>query len=105
MVRQPLSRRKLLTGLGAALAAGVVAVARPARETRARKERRTQLTEKQRRRRAVRTTQLNFRCSPEFKERTTRLARQLDQSIADVMEMAIEELARAKGLEAGRDNG
>jgi len=33
-------------------------------------------------RRAVRT-QLNFRCSPEFKERTTRLARQLNMSIAD----------------------
>ncbi len=76
---------------------------REARETRARKERRTQLTEKQRRRGAVRTAQLNFRCSPAFKQRTALMAAQLDCSIADLMEMAIEELARAKGL--GRDNG
>ena len=74
---------------------------RQAREARARKERRTQLTEKQRRRGAVRTAQLNFRCSPAFKQRTTLLAAQLDCSIADLMEMALEELARAKGLTTG----
>lgn len=83
---------------------------RARREARVRKERRTQLTEKQRRRRAVRTTQLNFRCSPEFKERTTRLARQLNLSIADVMEAAIAELEnalaeleRANQRERGKD--
>lgn len=85
---------------------------RARREARARKERRTQLTEKQRRRRAVRTTQLNFRCSPEFKERTTRLARQLNMSIADLMEAAIAELEtavaeleRANQRDRGRKDG
>ncbi len=68
---------------------------RVAREVRARKERRTQLREKQRRRKAVRTTQLNFRCSPEFKERTARLARRLEMCIADAMEAAIAELEDA----------
>ena len=42
---------------------------RHAREVRAEKERRTQLTDKQRNRAAVRTTQINFRCSPDFKRR------------------------------------
>ena len=85
---------------------------RAAREARARHERRTQQTEKQRRRRAVRTTQLNFRCSPEFKERTTRLARRLNRSIADVMEAAIAELEntlaeldRANRRDGGRGDG
>ena len=85
---------------------------RAVREVRAQKERRTQLTEKQRRRKAVRTTQLNFRCSPEFKERTTRMARRLNMSIADVMEAAIAELEdtvarmeRANQREAGRRDG
>lgn len=75
------------------------AARREQREERARRERKTQQTEKQRRRGAVRTAQLNFRCSPAFKQRTAALAAQLDCSIADLFEMALDELARAKGVE------
>lgn len=72
-----------------------------AREERVRKERRTQLTEKQRRRGAVRTAQLNFRCSPEFKQLVLDLAQHMDCGIADMMEEAIALLAKAKGFKGG----
>jgi len=72
---------------------------RAARQARATKERRTQLTAKQRKRGGVRTTQINFRCSPEFKELVAGLAKHLDCSIADVLEDAAEMLAKAKGYE------
>ena len=89
----------------AAMFAGPPSAARRGlREERARKERRTQLTEGQRRRVAVRTTQLNFRCSPAFKEAAFRVARHLDCSIADMMEIALEELARARGISVDSDD-
>jgi hypothetical protein len=78
---------------------------RDAREKRALKERRTQQTDKQRRRKAVRTTQINFRCSPAFKDRAAVMAKDLDCGIADLMEMALEELTRAKGIKGGADSG
>lgn len=75
---------------------------RVAREERAKKERRTQLTAKQRKRGGVRTKQINFRCSPEFLELVKGLQQHLggDASIADVLEEAANLLADAKGYEA-----
>lgn len=75
---------------------------RHAREVRAQKERRTQLTEKQRHRSAVRTTQINFRCSPDFKAKVDGLKsflgqRGVNMSIADIMEEALDLIAKAKG--------
>jgi hypothetical protein len=72
---------------------------RASRQERAKKERRTQLTAKQRKRGGVRTTQINFRCSPEFRELVSGLASQLNCSIADVLEEAANMLADAKGHE------
>jgi hypothetical protein len=72
---------------------------RASREARAKKERRTQLTAKQRKRGGVRTTQINFRCSPEFVSLVKGLAKHLDCSIADVLEDAANMLAEAKGYE------
>ncbi len=70
---------------------------RAARAARVKAERRTQLTEKQRKRNAVRTSQINFRCSPAFRELAAGMAKHLDCSIADVMDEALEMLAKAKG--------
>jgi predicted HicB family RNase H-like nuclease len=72
---------------------------REARKARMKAERRTQLTEKQRKRGdgGVRTTQINFRCSPAFRELAAGMAKQLGCSIADVMEQALELLASEKG--------
>ena len=72
---------------------------RASREARAKKERRTQLTAKQRKRGGVRTTQINFRCSPEFRDLVSGLAKHLNCSIADVLEEAAHMLADAKGYE------
>ena len=72
-----------------------------ARDERVRKERRTQLTEKQRRRGAVRTTQLNFRCAPEFKQLVHDVSQFLDCSIADTMEAALALLVKSKGFKGG----
>jgi hypothetical protein len=74
---------------------------RHAREARAQKERRTQLTDKQRSRSAVRTAQINFRCSPEFKARLDGLKVFLGKStsIADIMEEALDLIAKDKGYE------
>jgi len=69
---------------------------RIARQERTRKEKRTQLTDKQRKRGAVRTAQINFRCSPAFRELASGMAKYLDCSIADVMEQALEMLANAR---------
>ena len=69
---------------------------RQSRDTRAQKERRTQFTEKQRRRKAVRTTQINFRCSPAFRDLAKVLSEKLDCSIADVMDEALQMLAQKK---------
>lgn len=65
------------------------------REVRAKKERRTQLTDKQRARAAVRTTQLCFRCSPEFKARVALAQSRLQRrSVADVLEDAMDALEK-----------
>jgi hypothetical protein len=76
---------------------------REVRKVRVKAERRAQLTEKQRKRggNAVRTTQINFRCSPAFRELAAGLAKHLECSIADVMEDALELLASAKGYKRG----
>jgi len=71
---------------------------RTAREARAKKERRTQLTNKQRNRGAVRTEQICFRCSPGFKARLHVMRDHMDASIADVLEDALMLLERAKGV-------
>lgn len=66
---------------------------REIREQRAKKERRTQLTERQRDRSAVRTDQINFRCAPEFKSRLAEIQKKLgrkDWSYADILEDALE---------------
>ena len=70
---------------------------RETRKVRMRKERRTQLTEKQRQRTATRTQQINFRCSPAFREQVAELSKQLDMSIADLMQRALDLLAREQG--------
>ena len=72
---------------------------REARKVRIKAERRAQLTEKQRKRggNAVRTAQINFRCSPAFRELAAGVAKHLECSIADVMEDALDMLASAKG--------
>jgi hypothetical protein len=78
---------------------------RTLRVERARKERRTQLTKKQRSRGGVRTTQINYRCSPAHREMAAGLAKHLDCSIADAMEEALNLLAEAKGYDGGEDAG
>jgi hypothetical protein len=80
---------------------------REARNARVKAERRMQLTEKQRRRggNAVRTTQINFRCSPAFRELAAGMAKHLKCSIADVMEEALDVLASAKGYKQKGDGG
>jgi len=73
---------------------------RVARKARMKAERRTQLTEKQRSRgTAVRTSQINFRCSPAFRDLVAGMAKHLDCSIADVMDEALQLLASAKGYQ------
>jgi hypothetical protein len=76
---------------------------REARKARIKAERRTTLSERQRRRgdNAVRSTQINFRCSPAFRELAAGVARHLECSIADVMEEALDMLANAKGYKKG----
>jgi hypothetical protein len=76
---------------------------RTRREARKKAERRTHLTDKQRKRggNAVRTAQINFRCSPAFKEHAAGMAKHLNCSIADVMEEALDMLAAARGYSKG----
>ena len=76
------------------------------REERAKKERRAQLTEKQRHpghKRAVRTTQMGFRCAPEFHQFTKQLAAHMDCSVSDVVEEAVYLLAKNKKFKGGAD--
>ncbi len=77
---------------------GPPASRRQQREARVQKERRTQLTEKQRGRSAIRTAQINFRCSPEYKDRLKGLQDFMGgAAIADLQEEALELLIKAKG--------
>lgn len=76
------------------------------REDRAKKERRAALTEKQRHpghKRAVRTTQMGFRCAPAFHKFTKELAAHMDCSVSDVVEEAVYLLAKNKKFKGGID--
>lgn len=68
---------------------------------RQRAERRSSLTPKQRKRGAARTAQINYRCTPAYKQLASDLAKRCDASIADVMEEALALLAKAKRLSGG----
>jgi hypothetical protein len=70
-------------------------------EKRQRAERRSNMSEKQRKRGATRTTQINYRCTPAYKGLATALAKHCDASIADVMEEALALLAKAKKFAEG----
>lgn len=74
---------------------------REALQERGRRERRTQLTPKQRKRGGVRTTQINYRCTPHHHELALGMARFLNCSVADAMEDALVLLAETKGYKAG----
>ena len=65
-------------------------------EKRKRLEKRSTFTDRQRKRGAVRTAQINFRCSPEFKALAAGLAQHCNASVADVMERALALLANAE---------
>lgn len=71
---------------------------RQAREDRKKREKRSQLTAKQRRRSAVRTAQVNFRCSPALRDQLNHMAKALDISVADLLEDAIGRFAEAEGF-------
>lgn len=62
---------------------------RQKRAARAQAERRAQMTDKQRKRTAVRTKQLNFRCSEAFLTGVKGAAKRRNMSIADVLEAAL----------------
>lgn len=64
------------------------------RETR---DHRSGLTSKQRAKRAIRTEKVNFRVSPEVKASLVKLAADRDESMSDVFEHAILELAKKGG--------
>lgn len=68
--------------------------------SRAKKERRSQLTAKQRRRTATRTVQFNFRCSQECKDRADRLADRLQCSLPDLVEMLLNHYEQTGGKNA-----
>lgn len=69
---------------------------RERRLERERAERRTQLTDAQRKRGAVRTQQLNFRCSPAFKTKLREIVDAEQSSVADVLEAALEVYAKRR---------
>jgi hypothetical protein len=66
---------------------------------RAKAEKRSQMSDRQISRGGrIRTEQMNFRCTPAHKALTARLADALGISQADVVERAVQELARAIGV-------
>lgn len=71
-------------------------------KTRAAKERRANLNDRERKRVAVRTAQLNFRCSPEFKDRVSSVTEQLGCSVADMFDQALDEFIKAHQLKGGK---
>lgn len=73
---------------------------REARKNRAKKEKRTQLTPKQRKRGGVRTTQINYRCTPDYRELIAAMAKHAGVSIADLAEMALEAYADQIGFKS-----
>ena len=70
-------------------------------ERRMKAEKRSALTDKQRKRGAVRTAQINYRCTPAYKGLASELAKHCDASIADVMEEALALIAKAKKFKGG----
>ncbi len=60
---------------------------------------RSQLTDKQRNRGGVRTENINFRCSQDFKAKLAGMQEHLEgkPSYADILEDALDMLAKAKG--------
>lgn len=66
-------------------------------EKRIASEKRSSMSDRQRKRGAVRTAQINFRCSPGFKRDVAGVADHCDASIADVLEEALAMFAKAKG--------
>lgn len=70
-------------------------------EKRVRSEKRSAQSVKQRKRGAIRTTQINYRCSPSYRELASGLAKNGDMSIADVMEEALAMYAKAKKYTGG----
>lgn len=63
-------------------------------------EKRAQMTEKQLSRGGrIRTEQQNFRCTPAHKALTARVAAALGISQADTLERAVQEFAKANGVE------
>ncbi len=70
-------------------------------EKRQRAERRSSLTTKQRKRGATRTAQINYRCTPAYRELAAGLSKYCDASIADIMEEALALLAKTKKFSVG----
>ncbi len=70
---------------------------RQKRAVRAQAERRAQLTDKQRKRAAVRTKQMNFRCSEAFLNEVKAAAKARDMSVADLLEAALAVYLSADG--------
>ncbi len=70
-------------------------------ERRMRAERRTALTDKQRKRGPGRTAQLNFRCTPALKRKVAGLVKHCNFSIAELMEEAIEMYAAQRNYGGG----
>ena len=66
-------------------------------EDRAQRERVAGMTAKQRARKAVRTEQMNFRVTPEFKATLAALAEARGMSMSDAIEVAVIEMAKRKG--------
>ena len=63
---------------------------------RADQEKRQNLSDKQRARAAIRTAQLNFRCSPAFKDRMAKITRERGVSMADLFEEWIDKYERGQ---------
>ena len=70
-------------------------------EKRMRSEKRSTLSAKQRKRGATRTAQINYRCTPAYRELAAGLAKHCKASIADLMEEALTMLAKTKGYSGG----
>lgn len=72
---------------------------KPRTAKRIKSEKRAQMSDKQLSRGGrIRTEQMNFRCTPAHKGLTAKLAEALGISQADVIERAVQELAKANGV-------
>lgn len=84
---------------------GAKFTANAAVEPRRKAEKRATMSDKQRARGGgrARSVQLNIRCTPAFKALSAGLASHMDVSVADVLEEAVEALAKKKGFTGGAD--